>query len=46
MTQARQQTTTYSFLIDGLVVQYSHENIGQAFREAKADYPNSTIEKV
>lgn len=36
---------TYIFRINGEIVQYTHETLGQAFREAKADNPGAVVEK-
>ena len=38
--------TTYEFSVNGVIVKYTHANIGQAWREARADNPGATIEAV
>lgn len=37
--------TTYKFKINGVTVKYTHESLAQAYREARADYPEATIKK-
>lgn len=36
---------TYRFEIDGRIVEYCHESLGQAYREAKADNPSAAIKR-